>query len=89
MPKFRIIKHRDQFVIQQKRLFGAWQILTAKREWSKFLLMIDTTDYEFFHYKFDTLQDAEDFMIKRIEIGRDAWIAFNPNDVIVMREYNE
>jgi len=85
--KLRIIENGDKFVIQRKRWFGEWQVLTAKAEWR--WSFFDTSDWEFYHHKFETLQDAESFVAKREKIGREVWVAFRPEDAKVVRTYED
>ena len=83
---FRIIQNGDKFVIQQKRWLRGWRVLTADVEWQWTLR--NSYDWEFFHHKFTTVQDAEDFIEKRKEHGRKAWIAFRPDQAPIVKDYD-
>ena len=83
--KLRIIENGSKFMIQRRRWWVGWQVLTARIHWHWRIESID--DWEFFHHKFETLQDAESFVNKLKTKGREAWVAFRPEDAKVVKEY--
>lgn len=83
--KLRIVENGNQFVILYKTWLTEWEVLTAKRDFR--FSFRDRSDWEFYHHKFDTLQDAERFAEQRIEQGRDVWVAWRPDNAETLREY--
>lgn len=83
--KYRIVEYNGQFIIIVKHFFK-WRVLNAEFDWR--WRDKPNSGLEFYHYKFDTLHDAEIFLARRMREGPDAWIAFDPATAKVVRAYD-